>query len=71
MPKVVKEEIKEEKVEVKAVPESGKLRPIEWASQKGIGNVAIAGAFVGDDKLMDEAEFDKKLKEFMNKPASY
>lgn len=48
-----------------------KLRPAEWASQKGISNVLVAGAFCDDNNLMSEEEFDKKLEQFMKKPASY
>jgi len=60
----------EEDKEVKA-SEGLKLRPAEWASQKGISNVIIAGAFCDCNIPMTEADFEKKLKSFMEKPASY
>lgn len=65
-------EIEEKKsaVSVEKV-EKKKMLPNEFANQKGISKVIVAGAFLNKvDKLIREEEFDKEIKSFLDKKAN-
>lgn len=47
------------------------MLPREYAMEKKISSVIIAGAFVDQtDELITESEFDEKLKNFLDKKST-
>jgi hypothetical protein len=61
-----------EENEIEDSPKSGRvMKPIEWAKEKGVSDVIIAGAFIKNDNLMTVEEFVKILDKWLNIPAAY